>query len=55
MDVYAVTRPIAGEIEVFGDAFLFRTAAEEAIKTNMDEDNPTCDRDDYEIRELRVV
>jgi hypothetical protein len=25
------------------------------IKTDMDEDNPTCDRDVYEIRELRVV
>jgi hypothetical protein len=40
MYVYAVTRRIAGEIEVFGDAFLCRTAAEEAIKADMDEDKP---------------
>jgi hypothetical protein len=54
MYVYAVARRIA-EIEVFGDAFLSRTATEEAIKTDMDEDNAPCDRNDYEIPELRVV
>jgi hypothetical protein len=39
---------------VFGDAFPTRTAAEEAIKIDMEEDNPTCERED-DIHELKVV
>jgi hypothetical protein len=40
---------------VFGDAFPMRNAAEEAIKIDMEEDNPTCEREDYENHELKVV
>jgi hypothetical protein len=40
---------------VFGDAFPTRNAAEEAIKIDMEEDNPTWEREDYEIHELNVV
>jgi hypothetical protein len=55
MYVYAVTRLIGGVTEVFGDAFPTRTAAEGAIKIDMEEDNLTCEREDYEIHELKVV
>jgi hypothetical protein len=53
--VYVVTRLIGGVIELFGDAFPTRTAAEEAIKIDMEDDNPTCEREDYDIHELKVV
>jgi hypothetical protein len=55
MYVYVVTRLLGYETEVFGDAFLAYTAAEEAIKVDMEEDNPSCAREDYEIHELSVV
>ena len=55
MYVYVVTRLIHGETSVFGDAFPTRNAAEEAIKIDIEEDNPTCERQDYEIHELKVV
>ena len=55
MYVYIVTRLMNGETFVFGDAFPMRTAAEESIKIDMEEDNPTCEREDYEIHELKVV
>jgi hypothetical protein len=45
MYVYVVTRLMNGETSVFGDAFRTRTAAEEAIKIDMEEDNPTCERE----------
>jgi hypothetical protein len=54
MYVYVVTRLMNGETSVFGDAFSTRTAAEEAINIDMEEDNPTL-RADYEIHELKVV
>jgi hypothetical protein len=55
MYVYVVTRLMGGRTEVAGDAFISRTAAEEAIKIDMEEDNPTREREDYEIHELKVV
>jgi hypothetical protein len=55
MYVYVITRLMNGETSVFGDAFPTRTAAEEAIKIDMDEDNPACEREDYDIHELKVV
>ena len=55
MYVYVVTRLMNGETSVFGDAFPTRNAAEEAIKIDMVEDNPTCESEDYEIHELKVV
>jgi hypothetical protein len=55
MCVYVITRLMNGETSVFGDAFPTRNAAEEAIKIDMEEDNPTCEREDYEIHELKVV
>jgi hypothetical protein len=55
MYVYVVTRLMNGETSVFGDAFPTSTAAEEAIKIDMEEDNPTCEREDYEVHELKVV
>ena len=55
MHVYAVLRRIGGETEIFGDAFPSWTRAEEAIKVDMEEDNPSCTREDYEIHELKVV
>jgi hypothetical protein len=55
MYVYVVTRLMNGETSVFGDAFPARTVAEEAIKIDMEGDNPTCEREDYEIHELKVV
>jgi hypothetical protein len=42
MYIYVVTPLINGETSVFGDAFPSRTAAEEAINIDMEEDNPTC-------------
>jgi hypothetical protein len=55
MYVYVVTRLMNGETSVLGDAFPTRTAAEGAIKIDIEEDNPTCEREDYEIHELKVV
>ena len=55
MYVYVVTRLVNGETSVFGDPFPTRIAAEEAIKIDMEEDNPTCEREYYEIHELTVV
>jgi hypothetical protein len=43
------------ETSVFGSAFPSRTAAELAIKIEREEDNPTCEREDYDIHELKVV
>jgi hypothetical protein len=42
-----------GETSVFGDAFPTRTAAEEAINLDIEEDNPTGEREDYDIHELK--
>jgi hypothetical protein len=55
MYVYVITRLMNGETSVFGDAFLTRAAAEEAIRIDMEEENPTCEPEDYEIHELKVV
>jgi hypothetical protein len=44
-----------GETSVFGDAFPTPTAAEEAIKIDVEEDNPACEREDCEVHELKVV
>jgi hypothetical protein len=55
MYVYVITRLMNGETSVFGDAFPTRNAAEKAVKIDMEEDNPTCEREDYEIHELKVV
>jgi hypothetical protein len=55
MYVYVVTRLLNGETSVFGDAFPTRNGAEEAIKIDREEDNLTCEREDYEIHELKVV
>jgi hypothetical protein len=55
MFVYIVTRLMNGETSVFGDACPTRNAAEEAIKIDMEEDNPTCEPEDYELHELKVV
>lgn len=55
MYIYAVTRLMNGETSVFRDAFPTRTAVEEAINIDMEEDNPTCEREDYDIHELKVV
>jgi hypothetical protein len=55
MYVYVVTHLMNGETSVFGDAFPTPTAAEEAIKIDVEEDNPTCEREDYDIHELKVV
>ena len=55
MYVYVITRLMNGETSVFGDAFPTRNAAEKAVKIDMEEDNPTCEREDYEIHELKVI
>jgi hypothetical protein len=55
MYVYVVTRLMDGETCVFGDALPTRAAAEDAIKIDMEEHNPTCQRADYEIHELQVL
>jgi hypothetical protein len=55
MHVYVVTRLMIGETSVFGDAFPTRTAAEQAINIDMEEDNATCEREDYQVHELKVV
>jgi hypothetical protein len=55
MYVYVVTRLMNCETSVFGDAFPTRAPAEEAINIDMEGDNPTCEREEYDIRELKVV
>ena len=55
MYVYVITRLMNGDISVFDDAFPSPTAAEETMKIDLEEDNPTCEREDYEIHELKVV
>jgi hypothetical protein len=55
MYVYVVTRLMNGETSVFADAFPTRPAAEEAINIDREGDNPTCEREDYEIHELKVI
>jgi hypothetical protein len=49
MYVYVVTRLMDGETCVFGDALPTRTAAEDAIKIDTEEDNATSEREDYEV------
>jgi hypothetical protein len=55
MYVYVVTPLMGGETFVFGDAFPTRNLTEEAINVDGEEDNATCEREDYEVHELKVV